>query len=312
MTLFMMRKLVTREDARILHGHKALGALALGHFAYRVHRGFTAGDLGFGPDVETAMWVALHAALSLSSMVFHVPSNRVRGSPMIWPEGRLHSIGFTLRSVVIVLLYAWSWRSGWSVWMEHARAFVVLATMAWADAVTAHHTRLRMAGQDAPAATTMRGMPYPPGTPGAVRAGMQLFYAGSQGLATVTLLMGSRVDAPFLMLMPIQLAVFLMTLVRKGLIGAWAWHAWYSAAILLPYAYTLYRDWAFPDVHCFPLGETEFAGQLLALAAFMLLRVAAGVDKYVFWGGLIVAKTVAMTRFGAFRMGGWVHDGLCS
>lgn len=304
-----VRKLVTREDARVLHAHKALGAAALAHFAYRVHHGFAHGHLGFGPDAATLCWIAVHAALSLSSMVFHIPSNRIKGSPMIWPEGRLHSIGFTARSVAVMLLYLWAWAWGWSAWMEHARALAVVATMAWADTVSAYYARVRMAGQAGPAATTMRGMPYPAGTSEAARAAVQLFYAGAQGMATVALLMGTRIDTTFLMLVPIQLAVFLMTLVRKGLIGTGAWHAWYSAAILLPYVYMVYREAAFPDGHCFPMADAEYGGQLLALAMFFLVRIGLGANKYAFWAAVIGAKAAASHHWGAFRIGGWVHGG---
>jgi hypothetical protein len=289
-------KLVTREDARFLHLHKAMGFLALGHFAYRIGHGFVHGHLGFGPDAITLAWVALHAALSLSSLEFHLPSNRVRGSPMIWPEARMHSIVFTLRSVAIMLLYLAAWRH-YEPWMEHGRTLAVLATMAAADSVSA-----RMA--TAVGGTTMRDMPYPAGTSDVVRCRMQLFYATSQALSTVTMFMGGRIDAPFLALLPIQSAVFLMTLVRKGFISATTWHIWYSAAILVPYGYTLYRVVFFSDAHCFPLGGAEFAAQLGAVALFYVLRLRLGVGKYAVWALIIAAKTMAWARYdNAFVMG---------
>jgi hypothetical protein len=290
-------KLVTREDARFLHAHKAMGALALGHFVYRIGHGFARGHLGFAPDAATLAWIALHAALSLSALQFHLPSNRVRGSPMIWPEARMHSIVFTLRSVAIMLLYLAAWHfAGAAPWMEHGRSAVVLATMAAADAVSA-----RMA--PGAGGTTMRGMPYPPGTSDVARRRMQLFYATGQGLGGVAMVMGSRIDAPFLVLLPIQLAVFLMTLVRKGFIGAVTWHAWYSASILVPYVYTLHRAVFFPDLHCFPMGGVEFAAQFAALALFYVLRLRLGVDKYAVWALIVTGKTLAWAGYGAFAMG---------
>ena len=293
----MLTKLLTREDSRFLHAHKTMGVLALCHFAYRIGHGFTRGHLGFGPDVATLAWVALHAALSLSSLQFHLPSNRVRGSPMIWPEARLHSIVFTLRSVAIVLLYLAAWHAGGAApWMEHGRSAVILATMAAADSVSA---------RTAPGAggTTMRDMPYPPGTSDFARRRMQLFYATAQGLGGIAMVMGGRIDAPFLVLLPIQLAVFLMTLVRKGFISAATWHAWYSAAILVPYVYTLHRAYFFPDVRCFPMGGVEFAAQFAALALFYVLRLRLGVNKYATWSLIIAGKTLAWARYGMFAMG---------
>jgi hypothetical protein len=42
----------------------------------------------------------LHAGLSWSSLLFHIPAKRNKSNPMIWPEFRWHSICFACRSFV--------------------------------------------------------------------------------------------------------------------------------------------------------------------------------------------------------------------
>jgi hypothetical protein len=61
------------------------------------------------------------------------------------------------------------------------------------------------------------------------------FYAISQIVATTTLLVTNNKDNGFLIMFPIQLSAFLMTLVRKDIISNNTWHYLYSSSLLLPY-----------------------------------------------------------------------------
>ena len=64
------------------------------------------------------------------------------------------------------------------------------------------------------------------------------FYAISQFGATCALLMAPRdyvLDYSFIILLPIQLSTFLMTLRLKGIIGNLAWHFAYSGSLLVVY-----------------------------------------------------------------------------
>ena len=68
-------------------------------------------DLVSGPDgratgLSAVPWLVPHALLSLSSIKFHVPRERIAKKPMIWQEFRMHNIIFALRSFVCAALAA--------------------------------------------------------------------------------------------------------------------------------------------------------------------------------------------------------------
>ena len=95
------RKLFTREDP--FNFHKTLGISCLVSYLYRFsHVGPT--DMAFTPGVGTLLSILLHVSLSVSSLVFRIPLKRIVSGYRIWPEYRLHSIVFALRSLVGMLL----------------------------------------------------------------------------------------------------------------------------------------------------------------------------------------------------------------
>ena len=99
----MLTSLITAEDPS--HLHKLLGIGCLGHFAYRFMR-YGANDMEF----STAGWLTpalllMHALLSVSSLIFRLPKRRIRDGSRIWPEYRMHSIIFAVRSLSLMLLY---------------------------------------------------------------------------------------------------------------------------------------------------------------------------------------------------------------
>ena len=79
-------KLITKEDFG--HMHKMLGIAVLCNFFYRAYMAIRYRHMGFGGDWLTVAVIASHSALSLSSLIFHLPSNRVKAAPMIYPEFR--------------------------------------------------------------------------------------------------------------------------------------------------------------------------------------------------------------------------------
>ena len=98
-------KLFTHEDRSQVH--KVLGLWCLGHYAVRIHRGIWSADPTGGlSGVGAAKWIVPHALLSLSSIKFHVPRERIAKKPMIWQEFRMHNIIFALRSFVCAALAA--------------------------------------------------------------------------------------------------------------------------------------------------------------------------------------------------------------
>lgn len=226
------RRLATHEDARFVHAHKALGAVALAHFGYRLARWALYGSVGIdGAPMSFAVFILLHAALHVSSFEFSVPPRRNGTYNIIWPEMRWHSLIFAYRSLAVLAL----------VWLERRgivpasadmplRALVVFGAMAAADLVT-----LRMGD----GSTTMRGNPYPSYTPRWVARSHNLFYSVSQFFATAEMLLCGP-NIVFLSLIPIQTAPFGMTLEKKGVITQAGWHLWYTSALLVSYLHGIY------------------------------------------------------------------------
>jgi len=146
-----LRKLVTKEDGKYYHVHKILGILSLGHYIYRFMETFQYGHMRFDDSWCTLICIIIHTLLSCSSMIFHLPTIRNPTAPMIWPEFRLHSIIFALRSLIIMFLHWFSLRYD-VIKMLGLRAAVVLLTMVFADEAT----RI-----SPPQGSTMRVMPFP-------------------------------------------------------------------------------------------------------------------------------------------------------
>jgi hypothetical protein len=61
------------------------------------------------------------------------------------------------------------------------------------------------------------------------------FYAISQIIATTNMLLVNNPDSSFVIMFPIQLSAFLMTLVRKRLISNECWNFLYTLSLLLPF-----------------------------------------------------------------------------
>lgn len=247
-----MAKLFTHEDR--FNVHKGLGLLCLANYVYRMFLAFSGRAVGHLP----LPWVLAHSALSLSGLFFHVPSNRVARRPMIYREFRAHSILFALRSSAVMLCMRAFPGMAWP------RALVVMATIVGADIATAFYK---------PENTTMRGMPFPDGTPEAAKAAMNTFYSVSQVLATMNMLFTARPYVPLFVMFPIQLAALLMTLVRKGYLGALGWHALYSAALGVNYVYAARMA-----------SVTDSWDYIRIAAMFCILRFEFSFNKYALWG----------------------------
>jgi len=280
-------KLFTREDPQNIH--KFLGIYSLLHFAVRIvamvliHP--TGGLTGAGGKLGAAVAVGSvipHGVLSASSLIFHtVPKERVVGRPMIWQEFRAHNILFGLRSVtctVLAVLASLYWQT--TPWVRTAAVAgsgaACLGAMFAADYAT---KKLRVNEEESTTAT----MPYWEGCSVETQRKFKTFYAFSQFMATMACLSVMNPIWPFLVLLPIQLASLLMTLVRKGLLSAKGYHLAYTASLALPYfvgaAHTVHM--ATLD---FPLMT------VLATAMYALRR--RGVDKYALWVPVIVGRVL--------------------
>jgi len=281
-------KLFTKEDPNGIH--KILGVYVLLHFFYRViWKSLLSNDpsaglgsrCGRGAALLPILLVVPHGLLSLSSLIFHtVPRERVAGKPMIWQEFRAHNIIFGLRSVLCTIL-AWAsyYKSHTPAWRRLAvwgSSLAVLISNYLADEAT---DRLRANSSESTTAT----MPYWEGCSDATKRKFKKFYAFSQFMATIACLIVGNPAWPLSVLLAIQLASLLMTLVRKNLITARAYHYAYTASLIVPYIMVA-RHLKYLK---YPLTE-GLAYFALGTCLFQLRRK--GVNKYALWGPLVAAR----------------------
>ena len=205
-------KLVTKEDP--LHIHKLFGIICLANYGYRYYLLIQNGSMDLDNHTATTL-VLCHATLSCSSILFHIPSIRNKSAPMIYPEYRLHSIIFVMRSVICFFLTYYDC----SILYKFGACYL---TMIMADIVTA---RYRSDNQN----TTMRDMPFDPRIKEDEQRKIILMQSSQQ--IGATLYMFGNLDSCFSPMFAIQLAAFLMTLVRKNIIDSNMWHLIYNVSL---------------------------------------------------------------------------------
>jgi hypothetical protein len=264
---YVVKKLFTNEDPILLH--KTLGFLSICSFLYRYFYVFPReGNLGLNGSWFDHLTMALHMALSASSLIFHVLPYRILARPLvIWNEYRLHAIIFSLRCVSTYLMglyYPYQ-----NTEMDNLVQFVfIMSHHLVVDEIT------RRVGPGDLKMTTIRGKEVNGGkSTNELKShrSVLLFYAFYQ----FCLLGGSLVpsarlaDLGYNGLIAIQSSAFLMTLFRKGLIRWWTHAFWYTLSLALSQAVmcaVLPAFWFYPKV------------------AFMFnLRINFGIDKYIIW-----------------------------
>lgn len=286
-------KLITHEDK--FHIHKTMGVISLLNYFYLLFDCFYSGataditlrsvDGGF----IGLTWV--HSILSLSALQFLIPRTRTGILPMIWQEFRAHSIVFAVRSFLIInaLYFFTSGSGGWSAPVSSSVFALVLAVrlaivhlaMKLADVSTEY---LRENKKE----TTTATMPYWSDCPPAFQSAIKYFYTHSQFMATVVCLFG---PIPYILAVafPIQIASFLMTLVRKNIISAFWYHMLYGGSLLIVYLINASDPLLYSVI---------ILGNILIYA-----RVHLKLNKYVLWtltaliGGFAKYVTSASTSF---------------
>lgn len=215
-------KLKTKEDPT--HFHKTLGLVCLFNFIYRFYLLFVSGSMNLNNSGGVGM-VVVHGLLSGSSLIFHIPSSRNRAAPMIYPEFRLHSIIFAMRSVACFLITYYK--------MHLFYKFgVCYSTMLLADGVTYYivkKPKFFASLKTVESGTTMRDMPFDSRI--SEEEQKQISLAQSANQIGATLYMFGNLDSCFSPLLAIQLAAFLMTLVRKSIITSNMWHISYNISL---------------------------------------------------------------------------------
>lgn len=277
-------RLFTHEDSKYFNLHKIFGTLCLANFVYRTVLFFTyKTTLLDDGSWQSLAWIGVHAALHLSSFEFILNTKRNKTYNVIWPEMRWHSMIFAYRSIAAMVLL-WGARNNLIASARivfYARAAIVICTMLAADLVTRIYKQKNIV--DA-ADSTMRGNPYPQYVPTMWRKFQNLFYSTSQVFGTIAILC-LGFDSIFVLLVPIQLAPFLMTLEKKGFITQAGWHFWYTLTILVGYAYNIMMPQ--DDMHYFKWGAAVF---------FCTARFALNTNKYILWGVVIATQAMLYTH----------------
>jgi hypothetical protein len=274
-------KLVTRDDS--FHLHKTLGILAMSHFVFRAFLLITTGTMGFETNFAlSSVAIAIHLCLSTSSLIFKLSKKRIKTAPMIYPEFRLHSIIFASRSLALMAMQTCCMHFFGVLPPFMLRWLVVMLAMVCADYTT------RCLGDARGNGTTIRDMPFPEFVPSQFVAMVNTFYSQSQILATSYLLFGTSssqlTEYAFLILFPIQMAAFLMTMVKKGIISSVDWHAVYSLSLALPYVYLVLRTKPMENIPALPIG-----------LMYCFLRINTRLSKYLLWNLLGFAWFLIIT-----------------
>ena len=245
-------KLVIREDPNFVH--KIFGMSCLINFIYQFTYLFKHGHMNLMDNRYTPLIILTHAALSLSSFIFHVPFNRHKGLPMIYKEFRLHSIIFALRSVLCVLCFYYELSLVFNV-------FFIYLTMVYADIVTKLYEA---------ETKTLRGMPF--GKDIKEEDTKKVTYMHSVQQFRATMFMIGNIESAFAPLLAIQIAAFLMTLVRKSIISELDWHRLYAISLWL----NIFVYWSFNSI------DTPIY-LILGVYLFDYLRAKQGHNKYLVW-----------------------------
>lgn len=110
---------------------------------------------------------------------------------------------------------------------------------------------------------------------------MKKYYAICQLLALNALLLSECdktgrcfLESAFIIMFPIQLSAFLMTLVRKGIISNIYWHVFYSISLMTPYLIT---------INNMNIVETNYTINIKKILPimFIFLRLKFNVNKYL-------------------------------
>ena len=244
----MRQPLFTNHDR--FHLHKVLGFGCLFNFFLRIYWLVVYGSMYIHADSLTSLLIPVaHLTLSLSSLIFHVPQTRLNSKIIIWKELQLHNIVFTSRSATIMLYSLLCSRSSeastastasaatdanhYSYLYQTGKFALVVAHHLLADYITAKYNTNDK--------TTTRDINWENISVN-TKAIMKQYYAVCQILAINALLLTDNepygsgvVESAFLVMFPIQLSTFLMTLVRKSIISNITWHIFYGISLLSPF-----------------------------------------------------------------------------
>jgi len=265
----MSQLLFTHHDNYNLH--KILGLLCLFHYFIRFYWLIMYGTMYLQYNsIYTWATPICHLFLSVSSFIFHVPKTRFDSKIIIWKELQLHNIVFTSRSAITMLYWLiFNITDNNKYYNLHiiARLIIVIAHHYVADIITNKYSINYK--------TTTRDINWE-NISDIAKKYMKKYYAICQILAINTLLLSESdetgtvfLDSAFLIMFPIQLSAFLMTLVRKNIISNILWHVFYSASLSTPYFITLNNA-----------NVINYTKIILSIL-FIILRLKFNINKYL-------------------------------
>lgn len=290
----MRQPLFTNHDR--FHLHKVLGFGCLFNFFLRIYWLVAYGSMYIYADAQSSLLIPVaHLTLSLSSFIFHVPLTRLNSKIIIWKELQLHNMIFTSRSATIMLyslLWCRSINSATSVasvaslpyLYQTGKFALVVVHHLLADYITAKYNRNEK--------TTTRDINWE-NISDNTKAIMKRYYAVCQILAINALILtdnepygSGAVESAFLVMFPIQLSTFLMTLVRKSIISNISWHIFYGLSLLSPF---------FIITNTIEKNKLEVAKVYLPIL-YIVLRLQYGMNKYYLMFHVFILNMYIQTR----------------
>ena len=237
-----MQPIFTNHDK--YHIHKTLGFGCLFNYFLRIYWLIAYGSMYIYTDNISSFVVPLvHLSLSLSSFIFKVPQLRINSKIIIWKELQLHNIIFTSRSALIMIYSLICLRSNiirtskYYYLYQFGKFTIIIMHHIFADFITAKFNVNEK--------TTTRDINWE-NIEDNLKLMIKKYYAICQVLAINALILtendydGSGVlESAFLIMFPIQLSTFLMTLVRKSIISNISWHIFYALSLLSPFLITI-------------------------------------------------------------------------
>lgn len=246
-----IHKLSTREDAYNIH--KTLGIACFLNFVYRYTHFFIYGNMGLENDAWT---LVMHGALSCSSLLFHISATRNKIKPIIYPELRMHSILFAMRSVVVCFLYYYHFHYTYIIGTCYAVLFL-------SDIITKLYNKENKNG------STIRNIQFGENVTLDQRKRITNMYSVMQIGATLFML--GNIDSAFSPIMPIQISAFLMTLVKKGII----------TTNMLQYIYSLTLFLNYFLINTLPLENILLFGIIMKIHEHIVFKYR--INKYIAW-----------------------------
>jgi hypothetical protein len=238
----MRQQLFTNHDK--YHLHKTLGFGCLFNFFLRIYWLIVYGSMYIYADNQSSILIPVaHLTLSLSSFIFQVPQIRLNSKIIIWKELQLHNIIFTSRSAIIMIYSILCIKNNIIRGAEYYYLYQIgKFALVILHHILADYITVKFNINDK---TTTRDINWE-NIPDNIKNIIKKYYAICQILAINALILTENdntgsgcIESAFLIMFPIQLSTFLMTLVRKSIISNISWHIFYGISLLSPFLITI-------------------------------------------------------------------------